>query len=303
MSTSPTDLARGEAVDLGHAWVQHLADSRGVRVIFIKGPALHRYKLRNPRQSTDIDVLAEPAAFEDLCHAFIEAGWRERPSTFIGSRTSVHSRTFIHDDWPCDVDMHAFYPGFLAPPATVFEALWRDRVAMDFAHRDCAVPSRLASALILALHSLRGTTTQARHQQELDQLLTLDLNSEERAALASLARKTGCAATLEPVLTRLRVNVPIPDHERTTTAAIRWQQRVASGSNGAYFWIDAFRRGDARERLAIARHAVWPTRAELLLARQDVADTPFGLAKGRLERWGRGIRSLPQALRAIGKHR
>ena len=26
-------------MDLGHAWVQHLSDSKGIRVLFIKGPA------------------------------------------------------------------------------------------------------------------------------------------------------------------------------------------------------------------------------------------------------------------------
>ena len=67
--------------------------------------------------------------------------------------------------------MHSFYPGFLADPAVVFDALWERRVRMEFAHRECDVPDRVSGILILALHSLRGATIQRRHADELEQLL------------------------------------------------------------------------------------------------------------------------------------
>jgi hypothetical protein len=222
---------------------------------------------------------------------------------FITSRTSVHSRTFIRDGWPCDVDVHSFYPGFLAPPTEVFDILWADRVPMPFAHRRCDVPDRLGSALILALHSLRGKALEARHGRELDELLQIELDETERDRLADLAQRTGCAATLEDILPRLGVHVNVSDDERSAAEVVRWRRRVASGSHGAYFWIDAFRRGDGRERIAVVRRAVWPTREHLLLSRPETIDTVRGRLKGRISRWGRGIRSLPQAVRAIARHR
>lgn len=303
VSREPADLRLAEAVALGHALVQHLADDSGSRVLFLKGPALHRHGLRSERTSSDVDVLVDPPRFEQFCDAFLATGWRERPVDFITSRTSLHSRTFIHDGWPCDVDVHSFYPGFLAPPADVFEALWADRVRMPFAHRPCDVPDRLGSALILALHSLRGKVLEPRHGRELDELLQIELDDRERARLTDLAVRTGCAATLEDVLPRLGVHLSITDDERSAAEVVRWRRRVASGSHGAYFWIDAFRRGDGPERIAVVRRAIWPTREHLLLSRPETVDTVPGRLKGRVARWGRGIRSLPRAVRAIARHR
>jgi hypothetical protein len=303
VSRESVDLRLAEAVDLGHAWVQHLADATGTRILFLKGPALQRHGLRSERTSSDVDVLIEPKDFERFCAALLSAGWRERPVDFITSRTSVHSRTFIRDGWPCDLDAHAHYPGFLAPAGEVFDVLWADRIRMPFAHRPCDVPDRLASALILALHSLRGKALEARHSRELDELLQIELDDSDRARLADLAVRTGCAATLEEVLPRLGVDILVSDEERSAAAVVRWRRRVASGSHGAYFWLDAFRRGDGPERVAVVKRAIWPTREHLLLSRPDVVDTVPGRLKGRIARWGRGIRSLPQAVRAIAQHR
>jgi hypothetical protein len=296
-------LRLGEAVELGHAWVQRLADTNGTRILFLKGPALHRQGLRAERTSSDVDLLVEPRLFEHFCASLLAAGWYERPADFITSRTSVHSRTFLRDGWPCDIDVHSHYPGFLSPAADVFEILWADRVRMTFAHKPCDVPDRLASALILALHSLRGKALEARHGRELDELLQVELDARDRDRLAELAVRTRCAATLEEVLPRMGIHLPLTEDERSTADAVRWRRRVASGSHGAYFWIDAFRRGDGRERVAVAARAVWPSREHLLLSRPDVVDTMSGRLKGRIARWGRGIRSLPQAMRAISQNR
>lgn len=297
------ELRLTEAVELGHALVQRLADRNGARVLFLKGPALHRHGLRSARTSSDVDALVEPDRFAQVCDAFLAAGWHERPVDFITSRTSVHSRTFIREGWPCDVDVHSFYPGFLAPAGEVFEVLWADRERMPFAHRFCDVPDRLGSALILALHSLRGKAVEARHSRELGELLQIGFDDHERARLADLAERTGCAATLEDVLPKLGVDVPLTEEQRSAADVVRWRRRVASGSHGAYFWIDAFRRGDGRERMDVIRRGIWPTREHLLLSRPDIVDTVPGRLKGRIARWARGIRSLPRAVHAIARHR
>ncbi len=303
VAAEPVDLRLADAVELGHALVQRLADQNGARVLLLKGPALHRHGLRSARTSSDVDALVEPQRFAQLCDAFLAAGWHERPVDFITSRTSVHSRTFIREGWPCDVDVHSFYPGFLAPADEVFEILWADRVRMPFAHRLCDVPDRLGSALVLALHSLRGKAVDARHSRELDELLQIGFDDHERARLAVLAERTGCAATLEDVLPKLGVDVTLSEEQRSAAEVVRWRRRVASGSHGAYFWIDAFRRGNGRERMDVIRRSIWPTREHLLLARPEVVDTVPGRLKGRIARWGRGVRSLPQAVRAIARHR
>ncbi|MFS0733998.1 nucleotidyltransferase family protein [Microbacterium sp. 1P10UB] len=301
-ATPVAELSLAAAVELGHAWLQAAADRAGIRALLIKGPALHRHGLRPPRTSGDIDVLVDPAAFDELCEAVMSAGWRERDSTVLGRHMAKHSRTFLHDRWPCDIDVHRFYPGMLAPPEVTFDPLWSRRTLMDFAHRDCAVPDRTGSFLILALHSMRGTDRQQRHEQELANLLRIDLTSGEREDIAELARLTGSAQTLAPVLSSLGIS-PGDDASAVDPAQLRaWRERVDAHS-GAYFWISAFRRASVPERWQILRAAVWPSAADLRLALPHVGTDLRSMTVARVARWGRGIRSLPRAVRAIRAHR
>ena len=301
-ATHPAELPLAAAVELGHAWVQAVAARSGIRILFIKGPALHRHGLRPPRVSGDIDVLVDPAGFDDLCAAVAGGGWQERATAFIGRRMSVHSRTFLHERWPCDIDVHRFYPGMLAAPDASFEQLWSRRTSMDFAHRECLVPDRVSSLLILALHSLRGSDRQSRHSDELEHLLRLPLTDEERTELAEMASATGSMQTLAPVLDALHVEATAASAPVDAAELRAWRERVDARS-GAYFWIAAFRRGDTSERWEIVRAAVWPSAEDLRVALPGVRQDVRSMARARLARWGRGIRSLPRAVRAIRTHR
>lgn len=298
-----TILRLNEAVELGHALLQSIADENEIRILVLKGAPLHRYGLRTTRASSDVDLLVEPRRFAEFCDAAIASGWVERPAVLIGSLTTLHSRAFVRDGWPCDIDLHSYYPGFLADPGTVFESLWRRRVRMDFAHRQCDVPDRVSSILVLALHSLRGARIQPRHAQELDELVHARLTDHERADAAALALETGCAATLESVLPRLGIHVQAPAHELTSPELRVWRERVTAGSHGAYFWLSALRTAPLDAKARIAWRSVWPTRRDLIVARPDTVDTVVGRTRARVARWGRGIRSLPNALHAIVTHR
>lgn len=53
--------------------------AHGIRLLVVKGDALARMGLREPRVSADVDVLVEPDRFDELCAALEGAGWSERP--------------------------------------------------------------------------------------------------------------------------------------------------------------------------------------------------------------------------------
>ncbi|MEH3088415.1 MAG: nucleotidyltransferase family protein [Microbacterium arborescens] len=302
--TEPAQLlALSSGVELGHAWIQAVADDLDIRVLFLKGPTLTRQGLRAPRNSSDIDVLVEPVGFDRLCDEILERSWHERPLSLIAELVSIHSRTFLHDRWPCDLDVHRHYPGMLADPADAFEALWENREVATFAHRACAVPRRTANILVLALHSLRGTERQTRHAAELDALERVPLTPAERDHLAEIAARTGTTVTLFDVLTRLGVSVEADPQEQDSLRARRWRERVSSGSFGSYFWFAVLRDARGIDRIRIARRAVWPTRTDLLLSRPETVDTLAGRTSARARRWVRGARSLPRALRAIRQNR
>lgn len=298
----PASIRLEEAVDLAHAWLQKTAEARGIRVLFIKGPALHRQGLRSPRVSGDVDVLVEPARFGEFCSHLVAGGWEQRESILLGELTTLHSKTYLREGWPCDIDVHIHYPGFLGDDADVFEALWARRTQIEFAHQACFVPNRVASVLILALHSLRGTAAQERHAVELRELLEVDLTDAERTQLAHLAAATGSAETLQSVLSRLGANAPTPAGD-PSPALREWRERVDAGSVGAYQWIVAFRRTRGIAKLHILWRALWPSDHDLLLSHPELPDAFWPKLQGRVARWGRGLRSLPRAVRAIWHNR
>jgi len=296
-------LRLDEADELAAAWVTALAERHGIRALLIKGPSLHLHGLRAARVSADVDVLVEPARYDDLCRAIEESGWIKRDGGMIGELTTLHSKTYLRNGWPCDLDVHSFFPGFLADPTDVFEALWRHRFPLTLAHRECLTLDKIAGVLVLGLHSLRSASIQPRHVNELEQLVRAPLTDTDRADIAALAQATGSIATLETVLRRMGIDVRPTPGDLADPALRHWQERVSSGSHGAYIWMLALRRSKWTQRPRILWRAAWPTRRDLLVARPETVDTVTGRIRARMARWGRGIRSAPAGVGAIWNHR
>lgn len=295
------DLRLAEAVDLGHAWVQHLAEATGTRILFLKGPALQRHGLRSERTSSDVDVLVEPTRFAELCGDLEKNGWVERKPGIVGRYSQPHARSFARAGWPCDVDMHTRFPGFLKAPDEVFEVLWARRTYLVFAGQPCPVPDRMSSVLILALHSLRSGHGQSRHANELSFLTSVRFAATDLDDLYALSNETGSNRTLSTVLHHL--GLPVPAEREASPELRQWRERIDSGYVGVYPWLLAFRHAPSTARPQLIAQSIWPARVELLRSHPEVVDTVPGRLKGRIARWGRGIRSLPQAVRAIAQHR
>ncbi|NRG39816.1 nucleotidyltransferase family protein [Rathayibacter sp. VKM Ac-2835] len=301
--TGARSLDLPSAVLLLHGWLSWVAEEHSQRALFIKGPGLQFLGLRDGHVSSDVDVMVDPAAFESFC-ALLEAnGWSQRRSTFAGARYTEHSRTLIHPRWPCDIDVHRFFPGFIAPGDVVFDELWRRRVTMPAAGRDCSIPDRAGSLLVLGLHALRSRSDNARHARELAYLLEhAALDAEQRADLAALARRTGAEHTLAEVLRALDAisATPAPPVADPAEAAalMEWTRRVAAGASTGYMWTSIIRRQRGWRRIVTIRHAVWPQRADLLRMRPSTTDTAAGRTRVRLQRL---LRGAPAASRAVAQ--
>lgn len=293
-ATPAAELPLVDGVELAAAWAAALAERLGIRLLVIKGDTLARHGLRDPRVPADVDVLIEPAAFERYCAAISAAGWSERPVPRINLQ-AAHSVTYLHAGWPCDIDVHHRYPGFLTDASTVFDELWRRRDAQPFAHVMTPTPDRVSSLVIMALHALRDGAASDLHRAELQRARSAALTPAERIELAELAQTTGCAGTLHDLLAGLGVHLPV--HE---TAELReWQARVASRSQGAYPWLLLWRSASWRRRPLVLFRALWPTRDDMLAARPETADGAAALLTARAARLVRGVRGLPAGLRAL----
>ncbi|MGH3331093.1 MAG: nucleotidyltransferase family protein, partial [Nocardioidaceae bacterium] len=126
-------LTLDEAVPLLHGHVERLARDEGVRVLFIKGPVVAAQGLRVPRTYVDVDVLVDPAAMRPMRDALEQAGWRAPVADTTAHIVPQHSATYAHEVWPCTIDVHDRFPGFLADPQDVFEALWARRTTANVA--------------------------------------------------------------------------------------------------------------------------------------------------------------------------
>lgn len=298
-------LLTRDAVELACAWAHQLAVSHGLRALVIKGATLHRHSLRHPRSSSDVDLLVAPGDFDAMCTALRSAGWGERDTGFLMGTVPLHSKTFISDGWPCDIDVHSRFPGFLADHETVFEVLWDRRTYMDFAGHPCAVPDRVSSALVLALHSLRSTSEQRRHDAELNQMYLAGFTPAEREELAAVAALTGSAEALNCVLTRLGVEVHTSVAAVDPTALRAWQERVELREHGlgTYDLLHSLREAPLRRKSHILWRAIWPSDHDLDALRPGLPPGRPAKIAARWERLRRGAAALPGVLRAITRNR
>lgn len=301
MTNTAAALRANEAVELLHAWMQARARMLDVRMLIIKGPGLAHHGLRAKRTSSDVDVLVHPDDFDRVTAALATAGWKRREGSFAADRYTLHSVAFVAEEWPCDVDVHRYYPGFLTEAGSVFDDLWARHETMEIAHLDCDIPGRLSSILILALHSLRSKASDPRHASELEAMLrTTRLDIQEKAELAALAMSTGSAQTLATVLPKLGVETP---REETESAALReWRIRVESGATPTYMWLTLLRDGE-HGRLSVLRHALWPSRADLQVMYPGLPETAGARFGTRMQRFGRGVRALPRVVGAVVRSR
>lgn len=234
-----------EAVLLAHALAARLAELESVRILFIKGPTAVALGARPPRPSTDVDALCEPGGLEKLGPALERCGWRRRVPEeahpqFVYSAKFLfeHSAHYIHDEWPCDLDIHFNFPGFFAPEQDVFEALWQRHTTTLLANYSLPCPDFLGQTLIVALHALREPGAERSHADlaHLSKALTAS-PSETRAALSRLAAATGCEHALGPLLKQIgaapaSTRVTDPDAEK------RWTVRSQSSSRTTTWWLE-----------------------------------------------------------------
>lgn len=293
-------LRLDEANELLSAWACAQAGRHGIRILLVKGRALSDYGLRAPRVSADVDLLVDPARFDEYCDAVMDAGWEEFPGTFAGERFTLHSRSFRRDGWPNSFDVHSYFPGFLRDPAEVFDVLWDRHRSLGFANRDCPVPDRVSSLLVLVLHSLRGATEQARHENELAVATRVALDDAERAALAELAAATGAGAPMREVLPTWGVVAEVDEAELNSPAYQEWHRKVVTAQGGAAAaWLTLLTAAPLREKPRIVVRALWPSRADLAIGHPEVPDRPWPQFWGRIRRLGRGLARLPRALAAM----
>ncbi len=276
------------------------AAQAGVRALVVKGLVASHHGIREERVSADADVLVEPRRYGEYRAALEALGWRERPEPQTYEALLDHSATMVHDQWPCDIDVHWTFPGFLTSREDLFDVLWARRIAVTFAGSRAQAADRSTSILVATLHALRTPSQTTRHGREVRHLVESvipALSSVEREDLLDLARDTGCIDTARPVLERLAIPIPASTPAGTDPALDAWRERVAGRGDVANQWRVHARSLPRKERSRLALRVLWPPEDELRQMYPEVAGTRRALLSARFARLGRGLRQMPDVLR------
>ena len=296
-------LNLSEAVPLLHAVVGEVARALDVRILFIKGPILTAQGLRDGHQSVDVDVLVDPARVVDLRCGLEALGWGVRVPSTTARVLPQHSSAYAHPLWPCEVDVHDRFPGFLADPTTTFEALWAQRTTATVAGRDVPCPSPVAHVAIASLHVLRNAEAPGRWEElaELINAAKAAFHADDCSQLGVLAARTGSLSTLRPVLEALGLS-PLPD-DRSEVGLSDWRIQASSTGVRSVGWVAQLGRTPFRRWPGAVLHAVLLTEAEIRDAYPHAAPGARGLFRARLHRLGRGLRDVPRACRIVWRAR
>lgn len=235
--------------ELVHAVVASVAASLSIRVIFIKGPALHRQGLRDREHSVDVDVWVDPRRLSELVDGLRPWGWNVVTDVW-GGLPAYHSLTLRPAVWGCEIDVHRHFPGFAASEECSFDAVWAETERLSFANVDARVPRRDVHAVIEALHLARpqpgSAPSRARLAAAVDVLRSAGLPS------ADAAERLLATAALRGVL-----NVAFPARtfdETPMPLNWRWRQQPTRVRGYAV----ALRMLSPRDRVRLVARILWP---------------------------------------------
>ena len=289
-----TQLEIREGVLLGHALVARLADSLGIRVFFIKGPASVLQGLREAKLSADVDVFVDPASLEVLLEGLRDRGWRERPVDPDSRTFPKHSVSVHHPEWPCCIDIHFRFPGMEKHARDCFESLWANTETLPLAGQRLRVPAKELGLLFLALHALRSPALPAC-QYELEYLTELTRREDMSEALLEVARATDSLAAVRPFLEGLLpwpITIVWPEPSR------EWRNRVAAQEPGSAR-LTAIFQATWREKPRMVWGGLFPP-PEVFLSGNIYADMSLvGQLRQHRARWGRFLRALPRLVRGL----
>ena len=295
-----TQLALREAVPLAHALVARVARDSDVRVLFIKGPQAVAQGLRRPRTSVDVDVLVDPARRAMLAAALARFGWVDDNPRRTPTIMPRHSLTVRQPTWPCELDLHDYFPGFFADHQHVFETLWARRTHVDLAGCDLTAPDVSGHALVLALHALRDPHDAYKRNEVVELAATVaeQLDDDELQDLADLAVELGAADTAAPFLAM----VGAPETGRGSTSAddLRaWRLRTLPTHTTTISWVTELRRLPWYRWPQYLWWAAVLSEEELRLADPTMPPGRRAVWDARRRRLRRGLAAMPEAVASI----
>ncbi|MFC7850168.1 nucleotidyltransferase family protein [Arthrobacter sp. NPDC057388] len=291
-------LSISEGVFLGHALVARVAESLGIRVFFIKGPASVIQGLRLPKVSVDVDVLVSPADLDSLVAGLYQRGWQKRVGEEDDRVFYKHSVTLNHPSWPCHIDVHFRFPGMERDPAVAFNVMWTHTEALEMAGRAVRVPSKELGVVLLALHALRSPHLKVS-QQELRFLQGLLAREALGPAVQEISAATDALAAMRPFLEEILPRQAVAEWPE---ASREWRNRLFSREPGSARII-AILQAPLLDKPRMLGAALLPPDTAYLSQDPNVDLSPRGRRRAYVARWVRFVRASPRLVRDLAAYR
>lgn len=287
---------------MSHGLVAAIAAQDDLRVLSVKGPVAVAQGLRGPeRTSIDADILVHPEDHPELVRSLVDRGWSPRQSSTAPSLHPRHADTLTHPVWPTELDVHRLFPGFLAEPGVVFDALYRCSASLALAGQELRVPPPSAHALLLALNIMRDEADPVASQDfiQLVERSSALLDTFERKRLADLLRETKAASDAIVFVTALGLDIEsrdLPSPDGAVPELVHgWVRRAGARQTRGTAWLFALADASWAGRIRVLRDAAWPDRREME-RRAGAPLSGWQLAQARLKRLWRGRRLIAGAL-------
>lgn len=299
MTSEPVPLSQHAAIELVYAATASLAAQYSIRALSIKGLALERQGLRPGRTPADADILVDPTQHRALASLLNDRGWVQRNGRAVPSLLPLHSIELIRPDWPCDIDLHWYYPGFHASPSEIFESLWSRRTEESFAGYPVPTVDAASNLVIMALHAARNPRSE-RHQTELR--YAMRNGSYSTSDVASVVRLGRAQSVLFDFMAG--IGVPV-ERDLSSEESALWTAYCDTNELGSTSaWMVAISSAAWPDKVRIAAHAIFPSKADLMLdaLAGDSTRSCVGRSKMRLARVKRGLQAIPSTVAGLWRY-
>jgi hypothetical protein len=186
------------------------------------------------------------------------------------------------------------FPGFLAPAARAFDALWERRIVIEAARRPISIPDRSGAILIQAAHAMRNLSQTPRHREEFRYLVDAvipQLSRKERSDVLELAVELAAVDTLRPFLDFLELALPTQTKAGIDPALDEWRSRVAGEGVVATRVVELMRGKALGEKIRLGFEVIWASDEDFRLDHPEVSPGRGPLLRARFARFFRGLRS------------
>ena len=254
----------------------------------IKGPTTSLWLYDPPRAYADVDLLVPQSRLLDAVEALRSAGIADGRA--VGSWQEVSHSVELRDALGFEIDLHRSLPSLPGVGDAVWTALAPHLVDFDLGAGRLPAFDEVGRCLTIAFHALSGGGDLSRRWDDL-RLAYARADVVAWAEARTLAASLGAEDLFDAALTRVDVEPAEPLTRRARLAMADADAEVIA--------LDRLATTPWRQVPASVLRELWPTTEFIRTSYPELSTRRAGVARARLVRWGRLVRMLPGALKAL----